>query len=633
MTIEKKLLGTNPSGGAVNVADVFSTYLYTGTQVSHTITNGIDLAGEGGMVWTKARSDLKSNAVFDTERGPTKVVQTDKTQAEYTSATALTSFNSNGFTVQDSTANDSPQTFVAWTFRKAPKFFDVVTYTGNGSNRTIAHGLGVAAGMIMVKRTDAAGSWMTYHRSLANTENLVINTTAAKVTNATAWNSTTSTDAVFSLGTHADVNTNAATYVAYLFADNTAEDADEQMIKCGSYTGNSSSFPVIDLGWEPQYVLIKKSGVNTRDWFVVDSMRGISSYGSKKLSPNLFYGEASSNFIALNASGFEATSTSQDQNGVGETYIYMAIRAPMMKEPSAGTEVFAVDTADGTPSYTSGFVTDFGINKTVTSSSSDPLTASRLTGTGILRTSSTAAETSDSSRSWDYMNGYLDSQGTSVNAFAWMWKRAKGYFDVVAYTGNGPSNRYVNHSLGVVPEMIWVKNRGATYGWPVYHKTLTAYKYLYLESDADAGANDFAWGNIEPTETQFHVDNNANGAADVNASGNNYVAYLFATLAGVSKVGSYTGNGNSQTIDCGFAAGARFILIKRYDTVSTGDWYIWDTARGIVAGNDPHLSLNTTAAQVSDDSIDPANSGFSVNQISATNINVNSASYIFYAIA
>jgi hypothetical protein len=98
-------------------------------------------------------------------------------------------------------------------------------------------------------------------------------------------------------------------------------------------------------------------------------------------------------------------------------------------------------------------------------------------------------------------------------------------------------------------------------------------------------------------------------------------------------VGSYTGNGSTQTIDCGFSSGARFVLIKRTD--SSGDWYIWDTERGIVAANDPHLALNRTdiAEVTTDDSIDPVSSGFAVNQVSATNINVSSASYIFYAIA
>ena len=121
-------------------------------------------------------------------------------------------------------------------------------------------------------------------------------------------------------------------------------------------------------------------------------------------------------------------------------------------------------------------------------------------------------------------------------------------------------------------------------------------------------------------------------AAGILGTSPTVVAYLFATLAGISKVGSYTGNGSSQTIDCGFSGGARFVLIIRTD--STGDRYIWDTVRGIVAGNDPHLSLNTTAAEVTtDDSIDPDASGFAVNQIAATNINVNAATYIFLAIA
>jgi hypothetical protein len=122
------------------------------------------------------------------------------------------------------------------------------------------------------------------------------------------------------------------------------------------------------------------------------------------------------------------------------------------------------------------------------------------------------------------------------------------------------------------------------------------------------------------------------GTSAINASGQTYVAYLFASAPGVSKVFSYTGNGASQTINCGFTGGARFVMVKRTD--STGDWYVWDTARGIVAGNDPHLSLNTTAAEVtSNDTIDTDSTGFVVNQVAATNVNVNAATYIGLAIA
>jgi hypothetical protein len=111
-----------------------------------------------------------------------------------------------------------------------------------------------------------------------------------------------------------------------------------------------------------------------------------------------------------------------------------------------------------------------------------------------------------------------------------------------------------------------------------------------------------------------------------------YIAYLFATLAGVSKVGSYTGTGADLNVDCGFSAGARFILIKRTD--STGDWYVWDSARGIVAGNDPYLLLNSLAAEVtSTDYIDPLSSGFTVTSSAPAALNASGGTYIFLAIA
>jgi hypothetical protein len=120
--------------------------------------------------------------------------------------------------------------------------------------------------------------------------------------------------------------------------------------------------------------------------------------------------------------------------------------------------------------------------------------------------------------------------------------------------------------------------------------------------------------------------------AITNGSSVTYVAYLFASLTGVSKVGSYTGNGSSQTINCGFTAGARFVLIKRTD--STGDWVVFDSARGIVAGDDPYLELNTSDAEVTDkDAVDTDNSGFVVNETTGPNVNTNGATYIYFSVA
>ena len=139
------------------VEDVFSTYLYTGTGAAQTITNNIDLAGRGGLVWIKGRSAGIGNFLFDTSRGVNVEINSNTTDANATLANSLTAFNSNGFSISSATGiGVNAATYASWTFREAPKFFDVVTYTGDGANRNIAHSLGVTPGCIIVKRTDAA---------------------------------------------------------------------------------------------------------------------------------------------------------------------------------------------------------------------------------------------------------------------------------------------------------------------------------------------------------------------------------------------------------------------------------------------------------------------------------------------
>ena len=110
-----------------------------------------------------------------------------------------------------------------------------------------------------------------------------------------------------------------------------------------------------------------------------------------------------------------------------------------------------------------------------------------------------------------------------------------------------------------------------------------------------------------------------------------FVAYLFATVPNVSKVGSYTGTGSALNIDCGFSSGARFVMVKRTDT--TGAWRVFDTERGIVSGADPFLDLDSTAAENSGDLIDPYSSGFSLSDSGNGNVNASGNTYIFYAIA
>lgn len=618
------------------VEDVFSTWLYTGTGAAQTITNGIDLAGKGGLVWTKSRSNAIEHNLIDTVRGGGNGLSSNTTAASTTGWG--TTFSSTGFTAGAGTYNTiNNYTYASWTFRKAPKFFDVVTYTGTGANRTIAHNLGVAPGCILVKRTDTTADWQVYHRSNANTEYMVLNTTAAKATGTTRWNSTTPTATEFTVGTDTTVNASGGTYVAYLFAHDATSDG---VIQCGSYTGNGlADGPAVTLGWEPQWILVKHT-TNTYDWYTIDNMRGMPVGGvDALLSPNATTAENSpSNALAPTATGFKVEANSAFINQSGVPYIYIAIRRGPMKTPTLGTSVFAPFASSGpvsgsgtaaSPTFQSNFPVDLALTGLKAGSASNTTAMDRLRGTSPqLVTSSTAAENANASWFFDSNIGMYIGLAANADRFGWMLRRAPGFFDEVCYTGTGVA-RTVNHSLGVAPELMIVRARSTSGNWAVYAASVGNNRYLLLNgTNAQSVVYSGTWNSTTPTSTVFSLGTDI----DVNTSAVTYVAYLFASCPGVSKVGSYTGNGSSQTINCGFAAGARFVMIKRTDSI--GDWYVWDTARGIVSGNDPHLSLNTTAAEVTtDDTIDTDSSGFVVNQVAATNVNVSSATYLYMAVA
>jgi hypothetical protein len=616
------------------IEDYFSTFLFTGNASTQTITNGIDLAGKGGLVWTKNRTNAYDNYLYDTARGVNKLLLSNNTIDQQSTANTLTAFNSNGFTLGNNDYGNitNGAAAVSWTLAKAPKFFDVVTYTGNSdSYQVIPHNLGSAAGCVIVKRTDSTGDWGVWHRS-TGTQNLVLNSTSAAGATYVDKISADATD----ITVVSPFKTSGATYVAYIFAHNAGGfglTGTDNVISCGSFTTDGSGNATVNLGYEPQWVLWKKSDGPVdgySSWTINDNMRGFTvDQGSQDLYPNRSDAEAGT------GAGFGCSPTSTGFKVIhqaSKNYIYIAIRRGPMKVPTSGTSVFnpvlASATAPALRSSNFNSGVDSGIRFYTAGYSGYPEWSSRLTGTGVLATSSTAAESTLSVNTWDYMNGYLNYAGLSTDFGSWMFKRAPSFFDEVCYTGNSTSGATQTHNLGVVPELMIVKGRSVNANWFAYTQTLGATKYLILNDTGGAGTLSSVWNDTAPTSTTFTLGN----AGAVNSSGGTYVAYLFATCAGVSKCFSYTGNGSSQTINCGFTGGARWILIKRTD--STGDWYCWDSARGIVSGNDPHLSLNTTAAEVtSDDTIDTDSTGFVVNQVSATNVNVSSATYIGIAIA
>ena len=639
MNISTKLLkaAAGQAGGAsLDVDDVFSTFLYYGTNVAQTITNNIDLT-EGGLVWQKLRvsdndpTDTQDHYLRDTARGGGYRLNSNTANAQFGNDGGITAFNSNGFSLSSGSAGNANQyNYVSWTFRKAPKFFDVVQYTGDGSsNRSISHSLGSTPGFIIIKDATNVNNWFCWHNYFSSLSSgsgyLMLNSTNTVVDTTGVIDTVTSTS--FNV-TGGSTNASGATIIAYVFAHNNSDgefgpDSDQDIIKCGSYTGTSSSSTInqINLGFEPQWLLIKGADYAT-GWQIYDSMRGIATGGKEaRLYADADSAEGNIGDVDVNATGFAPTSASFNTNSQGNTYIYIAIRRGPLAVPEDATKVFGMDAyTSGGDGPVTGFVTDFSLLRLV-NNTYDWYATTRLTGK-VLYTNQTSAEVANQYAITDRMDGMWD---TAVpNHFLWGWKRAPGYFDVVAYTGDGTGTRTLSHNLEATPEMIWLKKRSTTSSWYVYHKDLSDPNngYLSLEDTSARSASSGIWG-TGPTSTNFQ--------AVLNTSGQTHIAYLFATVAGVSKVGSYTGNGSSQNIDCGFSSGARFVLIK--GTSSSGyNWCVWDSTRGIVSGNDPKLTLDTTdAEQTGYDFIDPHSSGFSVTN--QPDVNNNGATYIFYAIA
>jgi hypothetical protein len=625
------------------IEDVFSTYLYTGNGATQTITNGIDLSANGGLVWFKSRSQSTVHSLFDTARGVGRRLNSASTAASENISPGgygLNAFNSNGFTIKDTSIGDyeingSSYTYASWTFREQPKFFDIVTYTGTGSNATISHNLGSEPGCIIVKRTDAAGqNWYVYHRGASSgNKYLILNRTDTE-DSGFFWTPTSTT---FNVSSTLGLTANGGTYVCYLFAHDAGGfglTGTDNVISCGSFSCDGTGAATVSLGWEPQFILTKSSSFVSR-WVLADTFRGLfASANCNMLVPNTSEAESPEAAARITSTGF----TFLNGNYASQTGIYIAIRRGPMKVPTTGTSVFTPIARAGTNSVanvTSGFATDLfiNLNRDHLYFANNPF-FDRLRGLFYSSSNSVAAESSGSPFLTSYDNTSVTLTNSGLNSAAttyitYSMLRAPGFFDEVCYTGTG-SNRTVAHNLTVIPELMIFKVRSTTDGWQVYCSALdvTGGSYLLLSDSATAQTNGSTRFTGAPTSTLINLATNGS----VNGSGSTYVAYLFATLAGVSKVGGYTGTGALQTVNCGFTTGARFVLIKRSN--STGDWYVWDSARGISSGNDPYLLLNNVNAEVTGTNyVDTDTTGFKVTAAAPAALNAVGGTYIFLAIA
>ena len=677
MSVGTKLLqaAAGNAGETVYVDDVFSTFLYEGTNTStaHQIQNGIDLSGEGGLVWIKKRDSNIANTnhhLVDTERGD-YYLASNSSNAQ-ASGSDINTFNSDGWTFDASTGLGTDylgSDYVSWTFRKQEKFFDIVTYTGNGSNRTISHNLGSVPAMMIVKSSTRVDNWAVYHRGMNGGTNpeqyyMSLNATSPQSQDSYFWNDTAPTSTVFSLGTQDMVNKSGESYVAYIFGHDEqefGEDLDEAIIKCGSYEGNSQGDASVDqtisLGFEPQWIMIKKYGAATTGrWSIFDNMRGVKAEGSDKhLSADVNNAEESNEGIRFEANGFtlEGGNWNYTDGSTPHKYLYTAIARPHKPASEfSNTDMFKVQyltAGEGADTFIStGFPVDSVWYRKGTSSSpiifGDRLRGGDKSGPDLKSFNVDVQGSNSGAFFLDHNDGAtVDHSGGHFNASPsatdeqyarYFFRRMRGFYDVVTYNGTD-SDRTQAHNLGVAPELIIIKRLGPyNADWVIYSSTLGAGKYLYGDAGAELSSTT-VWNNTSPTESVFSLGAISSSYYRTNGSGSTYIAYLYATANGISKVGSYTGTGSDVNVDCGFSAGAKFVFVKRTDSSSSDGWFLWDSGRGIVSGNDPYFIMNTqSTGQVSNtDYIDPLNAGFTITSSAPADLNASGGTYLFYAIA
>ena len=435
-------------------------------------------------------------------------------------------------------------------------------------------------------------------------------------------------------------------------------DGEHNVIATGEYIGNGSATgPKIYLGWEPQWVLIKRAVSSTQsNWRLYDCWRGSAtqiSNGSVGLFPNLDNSEiAYSNRVEMTPTGFQLRDPFEHSNAAGDTYVYIVIRRPdgyVGSEPTAGTNALslALGSNNSNPGFVSGFDVGMSIRKQFASTASYYI-ASRQTDTSYLITDGNGSSGSNGSQTFDWPNGIGEWGGDLTAWMSWQWKRSYKGFTVRAYEGNGKNPRTHAHDLNAEPEMIWVKGRDSSYDWKCWHKDLhnggasAAPYYVQLNDDSANVSNQDVFGgsaNTLPTSTHWVTGANAG----VNENGTDHIAYLFSSVDGLSKCGTYTGSSSSYTVTMGFQP--RFIIIKRVS--DTGNWILFDTVTGWAkttmggAETTKYLALNdnggtTVPAVVSGSNIVcyPVSTGVYFTGLENSlygNVNLNGEKYIYYA--
>ena len=655
MPIQQMLLGVDAVSDKPYIESVFRSYLYTGNGSEQTIDCGIDLAKYGGLVWLKKMSGTGSHAWYDTERGATKELELDNANAESTVSQGLKSFNNTGFVLgTNSQINQNNEDYIAYVFRKHPGWFDIVEYTGNGSNREISHSLGHTPKLIWVRKK-SGGNWYCYHVKLGSSRYILIDHQEQAQSNSTVWNGNP-TSSVFRLGTNNIANQNNNDYIAYLWADGATlgENEDQKAIKFEEFNGSSGT------GHEGMRIVASQEDTNghqrTAQWGLLwrhnsssNARRFVSDYmrGTRRKSGESFMFEAEDNdanhkshSMAFDAGGvYNSDGAGYETSSLvkqGQQYLSFVIRGEdnlISKAPEAGTEVFSI-VEGGSNVWNPAFPQN---NHRVDGLIKKPWRPAEGGGVWCLAhrknfghqlymnlTSSIADHGTDDNRDWGYNTGAYQDEGGSGHpgSLCYQWKKYAG-FDTVRYKGNGHGTLDVPHNLGGTPEMLWIKSEETNSQWYVWHHKMNggsggAYRLKFTTAAEESRNSIQQW-----TSTNVVVTNN-NGS-EIKLNQQMFTMWLFRSVAGICKVDNYTGDGtsnDSKSVSLGFQP--RLLIIKR--TNSTGSWLVFDSLRG----DGYNLQLESSNTHSSDNYVSFTSTGFTLSS-SHSDVNANNSNYIYYA--
>ena len=318
-------------------SDFFNTLLYTGNGGTNSVTG---VGFQPDFTWIKNRLEGDNHYQCDAVRGAGKYIESSTNIAEVTNANGLSAFGSDGFTVgtQGSQVNDNTDSYVSWNWKagttsglsggtitpsaysiNTTSGFGIYKYTGGSSTDTIAHGLGVAPKMIIIKSLTTTNDWTVYHAALGNDKLLVFNGTGTQVSDGTTWNSTSPTSTVWPMGNSGDVNNSARDYIAYVFAPKRG------FSKFGSYVANNNANgPFVYTGFRPSMVFMKNYVNGAWSWQLLDCRREGYNSSNDQVYPNTASAEGSDGYGDLMANGFKITAANSGINDSGATFIYAA---------------------------------------------------------------------------------------------------------------------------------------------------------------------------------------------------------------------------------------------------------------------------------------------------------------------